>query len=128
MKFVSTTMAKHNEIGQEGEQAAADFLEKKGCQILHRNWQYKRAELDIVAMDGKTLVFVEVKTRTDYTFSRPENAVDGKKQRLMTQAAIAYMHESGHEMAIRFDIVSVILRGGIFYIDHYEDAFFPGLA
>jgi putative endonuclease len=121
-------MAKHNEIGQQGEQAAADCLEKKGYKILHRNWQYKRAELDIVAMDGKTLVFVEVKTRTDYRFSRPENAVDGKKQRLMTQAAIAYMHESGHEKAIRFDIVSVILRGDVFYFDHYEDAFFPGLA
>ncbi len=121
-------MAQHNEIGHQGEQAAADFLEKKGYKILHRNWRYRRAELDIVAMDDKTLVFVEVKTRTDYTFSLPENAVDGKKQRLMTQAAIAYMHESGHEMAIRFDILSVILRGGIFYIDHLEDAFFPGLA
>jgi hypothetical protein len=45
----------------------------------------------------------------------------------MMQAAIAYMAESGHEMAIRFDILSLILRGGIFYIDHYEDAFFPSL-
>lgn len=121
-------MAKHNETGQEGEKAAADFLENKGYQILHRNWRYKRAELDIVAMDKKTMVFVEVKTRTDYTFDRPENAVDGKKQRLMTQAAIAYMAESGHNWAIRFDILSVILRGDKFYIDHFEDAFFPGLA
>ena len=121
-------MAKHNETGQEGEKAAVDFLENKGYQILHRNWRYKRAELDIVAMDRKTMVFVEVKTRTDYTFDRPENAVDGKKQRLMTQAAIAYMAESGHNWAIRFDILSVILRGDKFYIDHFEDAFFPGLA
>ena len=121
-------MGKHNEIGQQGEQAAAAFLEKKGCQILHRNWRYRKAELDIVMMDGKTLVFVEVKTRTDIVFDKPENAVDGKKQRLMTQAAIAYMAESGHEWAIRFDIVSIILRGDIFYFDHFEDAFFPGLA
>ena len=121
-------MGKHNEIGQQGEQAAADFLENKGYKILNRNWRYKRAELDIVAMDAQTMVFVEVKTRTDYTFDRPENAVDGKKQRLMTQAAIAYMSESGHDWAIRFDIVGVILRGDKFYIDHYEDAFFPGLA
>lgn len=121
-------MAKHNEIGQQGEQAAADFLEKKGYHILHRNWRHKRAELDIVAKERHTLIFVEIKTRTDYTFDKPENAVDGKKQRLMTQAAIAYMHESGHDGAIRFDIVSVILRGDKFYIDHFEDAFFPGLA
>ena len=120
-------MARHNEIGQQGEDFAAGFLENKGYKILHRNWRYSRAELDIVAMDDKTLVFVEVKTRTDTTFDRPENAVDGKKQRLMTSAAIAYMEEIGHETAIRFDIVSVILRGAAFYVDHYEDAFFPGL-
>ena len=120
-------MGKHNETGQQGEQAAADFLEQKGYQILHKNWRYKRAEIDIVAKDRRTLIFVEVKTRTDYTFGRPENAVDGKKQRLMTQAAIAYMSESGHDGAIRFDILSLILRGGEFFIDHYEDAFFPGL-
>lgn len=121
-------MGKHNETGQQGEQAATDFLEQKGYKILHRNWRYKRAELDIVAMDKRTMVFVEVKTRSDYTFGRPETAVDGKKQRLMTQAAIAYMSESGHDGAIRFDILSLILRGDKFYIDHYEDAFFPGLA
>ncbi len=121
-------MAKHNELGQQGEQAAADFLVQKGYKILHRNWHFKRAEVDIVAQQGNTQIFVEVKTRSDATFSKPENAVDGKKQRLMTQASIGYMQESGHEGAIRFDIVSVVLRGDKFYIDHYEDAFFPGLA
>jgi putative endonuclease len=121
-------MAKHNDIGQQGEQAAADFLEQKGYTILHRNWRYKRRELDIVAMQRNTQIFVEVKTRTDYAFDKPENAVDAKKQRFMAEAAIAYMQESGHGGAIRFDIIGLILRGDKFYIDHYEDAFFPGLA
>ena len=120
-------MAKHNELGQRGEESAADFLAQKGYTILERNWRFGRAELDIVAMDGATLVFAEVKTRSNDVFERPENAVDGKKQRLITRAATAYMQQIGHEWAIRFDILSVILRGSVFYVDHFEDAFFPGL-
>jgi putative endonuclease len=121
-------MAKHNEIGQFGEQKAAEFLEQKGYKILDRNWRYGRAEIDIVAMDGATLVFGEVKTRSNDLFERPESAVDEKKRRLLTRAAVAYMRKIGHEWAIRFDILAVILRGPDFYIDHFEDAFFPQLA
>jgi putative endonuclease len=121
-------MAKHNEIGQFGEQKAAEFLEQKGYKILDRNWRYGRAEIDIVAMDGATLVFGEVKTRSSDLFERPESAVDEKKRRLLTRAAVAYMRKIGHEWAIRFDILAVILRGPDFYIDHFEDAFFPQLA
>ena len=69
-------MAKHNEIGQFGEQAASDYLEQKGYKILDRNWRHGRAEIDIVAMDGVTLVFAEVKTRSNDLFERPESAVD----------------------------------------------------
>jgi putative endonuclease len=121
-------MAKHNEIGQRGEQIAAEFLEQKGYKILDRNWRYGRAEVDIVAMNGGTLVFAEVKTRSDDLFERPESAVDDKKRRLLARAAVAYMRKIGHEWAIRFDILAVILRGPNFYVDHFEDAFFPRLA
>ena len=121
-------MARHNELGQQGETEAAAFLEAKGYRILERNWRSGRAELDIVAMDGTTLVFVEVKTRSDDTFERPEMAVDARKRRLMARAAADFMRQRGHEWAIRFDILSLILRGGVFYVDHFEDAFFPPLA
>jgi putative endonuclease len=121
-------MAKHNEIGHRGEQIATEFLEKKGYKILDRNWHYGRAEIDIVAMDGATLIFAEVKTRSDDLFERPESAVNEKKRRLVTRAAVGYMRKIGHEWAIRFDIVAVILRGDAFYVDHFEDAFFPRLA
>ncbi len=121
-------MGKHNEIGKEGENLAASFLEKKSYRILEQNWRSGRAELDIVAYDGTTLVFVEVKTRTDDIFSRPEQAVNLKKQRLMTRAALAYMQKINHEWAIRFDIVSVILRGSVEpQIELFKDAFFPEL-
>ena len=128
-------MAKHNDIGQRGEQLAADYLIQKNYTILDRNWRYGRAEIDIVAMDGATLVFAEVKTRSDDLFERPESAVDDKKRRLLARAAVAYMRKIGHEWAIRFDIVAVVLKHfsekvetDVFFIDHFEDAFFPRLA
>ena len=116
-------------MGKRGEDLAAQFLEEKNYQLLERNWRHGRAELDIIAMDGKTMVFAEVKTRSDDIFERPENAVKNKKRGLMIKAAIGYMHKSQHENAIRFDILSVILRGGKDpQIDHFKDAFFPDLA
>ena len=117
-----------NNSGLAAEKLAATFSMSHGLKLVTQNYHCRFGEVDLIMMEAKTLVFVEVKTRTDIVFDKPENAVDGKKQRLMTQAAIAYMAESGHEWAIRFDIVSIILRGGIFYFDHFEDAFFPGLA
>ncbi len=121
-------MAKHNELGQQGEDFAAQYLAQKGYTILDRNWRHGRAEIDIVAMDNATLVFGEVKTRSNDLFERPESAVDEKKRRLLARAAVAYMRKIGHEWAVRFDILAVILRGGVFYVDHFEDAFFPQLA
>ena len=122
-------MGKHNDTGKRGEDLAAQFLEEKNYRLLERNWRHGRAELDIIAMDGKTMVFVEVKTRSDDIFERPENAVKNKKRGLMIKASIGYMHKIQHENAIRFDILSVILRGGKApQIDHFKDAFFPDLA
>jgi putative endonuclease len=121
-------MGKHNETGKNGEDIASTFLEAQNILILERNWRYKRAEIDIIGMDGKILIFVEVKTRTDDILNRPENAVDTKKRTLLIKSAIAYMHHIKHDWAIRFDIISVILRKEKPQIDHFKDAFFPGLA
>jgi putative endonuclease len=122
-------MGKHNELGRKGENMAIVFLQTAGYIVLQRNWRSGRAELDIIAMDNKTMVFIEVKTRSDDIFERPEDAVTPQKQSLITRAAMAYMRVSGHDWTIRFDIISVILRGGKpSQIDHIKDAFFPGLA
>jgi putative endonuclease len=121
-------MAKHNEIGKMGEDIAYTYLVEQNIKVLERNWRYKRAEIDIVGLDNKTLVFIEVKTRTDDILDRPENAVDTRKRTLLIKAAIAYMHHIKHDWAIRFDILSIILRKEKPQIDHFKDAFFPGLA
>jgi putative endonuclease len=122
-------MGKHNETGKKGEDLAAVFLENQGITILERNWRHGRAEVDIIGMEDKTMIFVEVKTRSDDYFERPEAAVDAKKRSLLSRAAIAYMHKSGHDWLIRFDVVSIILRGAHPpQIDFLKDAFFPKLS
>ncbi|MDZ7876834.1 MAG: YraN family protein [Saprospiraceae bacterium] len=121
-------MAEHNEIGQRGEDIAADYLTQKNYTILDRNWRCGRAEIDVVAMHGTILVFAEVKTRSNDLFQRPESAVNEKKRRLLARAAVAYMRKIGHEWAIRFDIIAIVKHDTQFFVDHFEDAFFPRLA
>lgn len=121
-------MAKHLDTGKLGEDAAKRFLEQKGFRILETNWRYKRLEVDIIAYDGAELVFVEVKTRSSKYFGTPEVFVDKRKEKLLAQAAAAYMEVIGHEWTIRFDVVSVLVgRNGRLYVRHLRDAFFPGL-
>lgn len=121
-------MAKHNEIGKAGEIAARNFLENKGYTVLEANWRFHRAEVDLIAKDGNILVFVEVKTRSSEAFGKPESFVDARKQRFLAEAASAYMEQIGHNWEIRFDIVSVLLEPGAeALLEHFEDAFFPGL-
>ncbi|HRD83366.1 MAG TPA: YraN family protein [Saprospiraceae bacterium] len=117
-------MAQHNDTGQAGEELAAQFLEQQGFQILHRNWRFGRAEVDIVAMDGPALVLVEVKARSSDHFGRPEDFVSAKKQRFLAEAASRYMEMYGHDWEIRFDVVAVLFNPET-EITHFRDAFFP---
>ena len=121
-------MAQHNELGQLGEQLAANFLQANGYNILARNWRVNRVEIDIIAELNDTLIFVEVKTRSSDFFGAPETAVTKRKKRLLAAAASAYMEQSGHDWAIRFDIISIVMQlGEAPKLEHFEDAFFPGL-
>lgn len=120
-------MARHNDTGKRGEQLAREYLEGKGYRILETNWRYSRAEIDIIAMDGEIMVFVEVKARSSDYFGPPEAYVTSRKEAFIAEAASVYMEESGHDWEIRFDIISVLLPPGRPpAIEHFEDAFFPG--
>jgi putative endonuclease len=118
-------MAKHNIIGKAGEEEAANYLQAHGFTIRHRNWHAGKKELDIVAMEGKVLVVVEVKCRSDLRFGAPELAVDDKKIRCIVGAADAYVRKFALDNPIRFDIVSVVGSGEEAQIDHIRDAFYP---
>jgi len=114
------------ETGKKGENLAAEYLEKKGYLIIHRNIKANKAELDIVAKYQKTLVFVEVKTRKNDFFGYPEESVNIKKENNIARAAAYIREELEHEAEIRFDIISITLEPQV-VIHHIEDAFFPGL-
>lgn len=121
-------MAEHNEFGKWGEDEAARFLERKGYSILERDWKWGKRDLDIIAVteDKRTLVFVEVKTRSSEDLQEPEEAVDKAKMKNLAVAANAYVKAKDIILDIRFDIIAVIgKRRCLERIEHIEDAFNP---
>jgi len=99
--------------GKIGENVAADFLKQNGYEILEQNYFYNHGEIDIVAKEGNTLVFVEVKSRRTTTFGEPEESVTPKKQELLRRTAEGYVIEKNiGNMNCRFDVVSVVLKNG----------------
>jgi putative endonuclease len=118
-------MAGHNITGARGEVLAGEFLETLGYEVLERNWRHGRHELDIVARTERELVIVEVKTRSSDQYGQPLEAVKGGKRNKMFQAANAYVQATNMDLALRFDIISVILHPQKPYIHHIPDAFYP---
>lgn len=118
-------MTKHKETGIKGEQIAQNFLQKKGYNILYTNWRTGQKEVDIIATTENLLVFIEVKTRANFNFGYPEEAVTLKKQAYLKDAADTFLLDHQEYEAIRFDIISILLeKGEAKEIKHIEDAFF----
>jgi len=113
--------------GMIAEDIAVDFLRLRGYIILERNYRYKKAEIDIIARQNGTVVFIEVKLRkADPQGATPLEAVDTKKQRLMTKGAIYYASKQfGHGINLRFDVVGLTLDEyrGTMQISHIVNAF-----
>lgn len=108
--------------GNEGEQAACEFLRRKGWTIVDRNVRRGRGEIDVIARKRRLLSFVEVKRRSALGYGRPAEAVNHEKQRRIAQAAALYIQENGLENApIRFDVIE-ILPNEIRYIENAFDA------
>ena len=99
--------------GKWGERLAAWYLLCHGCRILERNYRYGRWEIDIVARERRTgtLLFVEVKTRSNTSFGRPADAVTAQKQHFLTRAAEGYLKtHDGFDVPTRFDVVEVYTK------------------
>lgn len=107
-----------------GEKIAQDFLiTNKNYSILETNWRFSRAEIDIIAKDSDTLVFVEVKTRSTDFFGKPEEFINSYKVSLIQDAANEYMKKINYQWAIRFDIISILMnKDGTHQLEHFEDA------
>ncbi len=95
--------------GQLGEDIAADFLNKQGFQMLHRNWRSGRSEVDIIASNNNSIHFIEVKTRSDKNFGLPEGKVNTAKLNQLKLAASAYLQQHPQWKNIQFDIISINL-------------------
>lgn len=115
-------------LGRRGEDAAARYLKRKGYHILARGVDSPLGELDIIAVDDRTIVFVEVKTRRSNEAGHPAEAIDPRKERRMTQAALAYLKAQGLlKYAARFDVVAITWPADSRRpaIEHYQNAFSP---
>jgi len=109
------------DLGRQGEQLASGFLRKQGLKVLARNYRCPAGEADLIALDSstrkeagaETIVFVEVKTRTSDRYAPPESAVNADKRRRMKRVAHYYLasRKTG-DFAVRFDIVSIVIRAG----------------
>ncbi len=111
-------------FGDQGEEAAARYLEGRGCRILTRQFRAKLGEIDIIAEDGSTLLFVEVKTRRPTRFGVPAQAVGRTKQQRIFRTAFLYVQKHGLEdRDCRFDVIEVLVTGASHTVRHYENAF-----
>ena len=114
-------------LGRKGEDLARRYLEKKGYRVVTTGYRLFRGEIDIIAYDRDTLVFVEVKTRRDAALGRPEEAVTSAKQRQIRRIAQGYLMEKElveSEIPCRFDVLSIMPDpDGTFAVTHYENAF-----
>lgn len=107
-------------LGPEGEARVAGFLEARGWKVLERNWRCRFGEMDLVAEDGRTLVFIEVKARSSRRRGPPEEAVDAAKQARLSRIAGEYLAAHGAlERTTRFDVVA--LEDGA--LRHHKAAF-----
>ena len=115
-------MKKRSNIGQKGEDLAAQYLVDKGYSIRHRNFRSGRMEIDIIAESDHCLVFVEVKSRSDSKFGYPEEGLSLQQEDRIRSAAEYYLDQVENPKRIRFDIIA-ILWGPSIQIKHFEDAF-----
>ena len=112
-----------NPLGVSGEALAEDHLRGLGYQIVERDLRTPLGQLDLVAMDGKTLVFVEVKTRAGHGFGLPQESVDARKIRKLRQLGLYYLKIRPHRGSVRFDVVGLTVREGrLIRVDHIKNA------
>ena len=119
----------HNKsLGAKGEEAAARYLEGKAYEIIDRNWKCKLGEIDIVAMDNGTIVFIEVKTRANLEKGLPEDAVGPKKRKKYECLAAMYLQDHDYvDMPVRFDVVGLLVMSkNRAFIRHHYNAFGVG--
>ncbi|MCS6822550.1 MAG: YraN family protein [Microscillaceae bacterium] len=116
-------MGKTQELGQEGERLATLFLQNNGYQILAKNFQYQRAEIDLIALKNELLIFIEVRLRTSTNFGFPEQTISPKKIQAIRKAAEQYIIATNWHKDIRFDVIAIHYENQQPIITHLQDVF-----
>ena len=116
--------------GQQGEQIAVTYLQQQGYRIQQQNYRCRRGEIDIIAWDGATLVFVEVKTKSQTAFGPPQAMVHRRKQQTIAHVAMTYVQQYRlQDTALRFDVVAILFSvDGLPAVTHVPAAFSPPTA
>lgn len=111
------------ELGRRGEVIAENYLEASGYKIIKRNYRIGHSDIDILAMNGAVLVFVEVRTKSSADSGMPEESLNKKKIRRMTRTAELYIAKNGYTGSARLDAVCIVLNRSnkIAYYKHYRD-------
>jgi putative endonuclease len=111
-------------LGKKGEQIAEAYLIQKGYKLVERNYRCSAGELDLIALDRRVLVFIEVKTRSDNSFGLPFESVHWRKQQRMIKAALFFLSQHRlHHRDARFDVVGISYMSGKAVVDHIQNAF-----
>ncbi|HEY6838275.1 MAG TPA: YraN family protein [Geobacteraceae bacterium] len=116
----------HNRsLGARGEEIVTAYLKGQKFVVVERNFRCKAGEIDIIAREGKCLVFVEVKTRRDESYGPPQASVTSFKQRQISKAALSWLAKNGkQDVSARFDVVAVVLHDhAVPRIEHIRNAF-----
>ena len=111
-------------LGREGERIAERFLTKKGYKLVERNYRCAAGELDLIVLDQRVIVFVEVKTRTGMGYGTPLEAVEARKQQKMIYAAQFFLNAKKlSQREARFDVIGISWPGTEPKVEHIENAF-----
>ncbi len=114
-------MYERHELGKEGEEYATKYLQNKGYKIIQRNFECKQGEIDIIAKEKEEYVFIEVKTRQNFHYGRPAEAVTQEKQKHIWKATkyYIYLHHLENKY-IRFDVIEIYKNKNKFYLNHIK--------
>ncbi len=111
-------------FGKQGEDVAERFLVNEGYKLVERNYRCAAGEVDLIVLDGRVIVFVEVKTRSGDRFGSPFEAVEWRKQRKMVRAAQFFLSQKGlHQRDARFDVIGISWPGEEPTVEHIKNAF-----
>ena len=106
----SNIMAEHNETGFQGEKLAVQWLVQQGFEIKEENWRHRHLEVDMIAVKGDTLHFIEVKTRRSTKFGNPEESIDKQKMKNLKDAAEQYQLKHPGWKWIQFDVLAILVK------------------